>query len=119
MVDCSIPQIAGLTVQNILFEPFPERLLIREAHPDFLHGFSLQKRKNRKHIFRIFVRRMCFLLMFDEKSGFGTLEGQTLRFSLLLQALRNSDGDRDGGADHRVVAHAQEAHHFHVRGHGG
>ena len=23
MVDCSIPQIAGLTVQNILFEPFP------------------------------------------------------------------------------------------------
>ena len=57
--------------------------------------------------------------MFDEKSGFGTLEGQTLRFSPLLQALRNSDGDGDGGADHRVVAHAQEAHHLHVRGHGG
>lgn len=119
MVDCSIPQIAGLTVQNILFEPFPERLLIREAHPDFLHGFSLQKRKNRKHIFRIFVRKMCFLPMFDEKSGFGTLEGQTLRFSLLLEALRNSDGDRDGGTDHRVVAHAEEAHHLNVRGHGG
>ena len=119
MVDCSIPQIAGLTVQNILFEPFPERLLIREAHPDFLHGFSLPIRKNRKHIFRIFVRRMCFLLMFDEKSGFGTLEGQTLRFSLLLQALRNSDGHRDGGADHGVVAHAQEAHHLNVRGHRG
>ena len=48
---------------------------------------------------------MCFLPMFDEKSGFGTLEGQTLRFSLLLQALRNSDGDGDGGTDHRVVAH--------------
>ena len=57
--------------------------------------------------------------MFDEKSGFGTLEGQTLRFSLLLEALRNSDGDRDGGADHGVVAHAQEAHHFHVGRHGG
>ena len=45
MVDCTIPQIAGLTVQNILFDPFPERLLIREAHPDFLHGFPLQIRK--------------------------------------------------------------------------
>ena len=77
MVDCSVPQIAGLTVQNILFEPFSERLLIREAHPDFLHGFSLQKRKNRKHIFRIFVRKMCFLLMFDKKSGFGTFECKT------------------------------------------
>ena len=57
--------------------------------------------------------------MFDEKSGFGTLEGQTLRFSLLLQALRNSDGHGDGGADHRVVAHAQGAHYLHVRVHGG
>ncbi len=72
MVDCSIPQIAGLTVQNILFDPSLERLLIREAHPDFLHGFSLQKRKNRKHIFRLFVRKMCFLPMFDEKISFGT-----------------------------------------------
>ena len=45
MVDCSVPQIAGLTVQNILFEPFSERLRIREAHSDFLHGFSLQIRK--------------------------------------------------------------------------
>ena len=45
MVDCSVPQIAGLTVQNILFEPFSERLRIREAHSDFLHGFSPQIRK--------------------------------------------------------------------------
>ena len=37
----------------------------------------------------------------------------------LLQALRNSDGHRDGGADHRVVAHAEEAHHLNVRGHRG
>lgn len=43
--------------------------------------------------------------MFDEKSDFGTLEGQTLRFSLLLEALRDGDRDRDGGTDHRVVAH--------------
>ena len=51
MVDCSIPQIAGLTVQNILFEPFPERLLIREAHPDFLHGFSQKKtQKQEAHL---------------------------------------------------------------------
>ena len=40
------------------------------------------------------------------------------KFSL-LQALGHRDGHGDGGADHRVVAHAQEAHHFHVRGHGG
>lgn len=31
----------------------------------------------------------------------------------LLQALRNSDGHGDGGTDHRIVAHAEEAHHFH------
>ena len=37
----------------------------------------------------------------------------------LLEALRDGDGDRDGGADHGVVAHTQEAHHLHVRGHGG
>ena len=48
---------------------------------------------------------MCFLPMFDEKSGFGTLEGQTLRFSLLLQALRNSDGHGDGGADQCAGRH--------------
>ena len=38
---------------------------------------------------------------------------------LLLPALGNSHSHGDGGADHRVVAHAQEAHHFHVGGHGG
>ena len=38
---------------------------------------------------------------------------------LLLQALRDGDSHRDGRADHRVVAHAEEAHHLHVRGHGG
>ena len=119
MVDCSVPQIAGLTVQNILFEPFSERLRIREAHPDFLHGFSQKKRKNRKHIFRIFVRKMCFLPMFDEKSGFGTFEGQNRRFSLLLQALGDRNCHSDGRADHRVIAHAEEAHHLHVRGHRG
>ena len=34
------------------------------------------------------------------------------RFFLLL-ALGNSHGDSDSRADHGVVAHAQEAHHFH------
>ena len=38
---------------------------------------------------------------------------------LLLQAFGHSDSYRDGRADHRVVAHAEEAHHLHVRGHGG
>ena len=33
----------------------------------------------------------------------------------LLQALGNGHGDCDGRADHGVVAHAEEAHHFHGR----
>ena len=40
------------------------------------------------------------------------------KFSL-LQALGHRDGHGDGGADHRVVAHAEEAHHLNVRGHRG
>ena len=39
----------------------------------------------------------------------------TLCIKKLLLALRNSHGHSDGGADHGVVAHAQEAHHFHGR----
>ena len=34
---------------------------------------------------------------------------------LLLPALGNSHSHSDGGADHGVVAHAQEAHHLHGR----
>ena len=33
----------------------------------------------------------------------------------LLQAVLDCDGNGDGGADHGVVAHAEEAHHLHVR----
>ena len=38
--------------------------------------------------------------------------------SLLLEALFNRDGNSDSGADHRVVAHADETHHLDVRGNG-
>ena len=34
---------------------------------------------------------------------------------LLLERFRDCNRDSDGGADHGVVAHAQEAHHFHVK----
>ena len=34
---------------------------------------------------------------------------------LLLQRFLNSNGHTDSSADHGVVAHAQEAHHFHVK----
>ena len=47
------------------------------------------------------LRKDCFL------RRFGKL--------FLLQALRNGDGHGNGGADHRVVAHAEEAHHLNVR----
>ena len=38
---------------------------------------------------------------------------------LLRQRLFQCHGHGHGCADHGVVAHAQEAHHLHVRGHGG
>ena len=38
---------------------------------------------------------------------------------LLFERLFDRDGDSDGCADHGVVAHAEEAHHLNVRGHGG
>ena len=55
----------------------------------------------------------------NEISAFLTFSGQNRVFLLLLQALRHGDSHRDGRADHRVVAHAEEAHHLDVRGHGG
>ena len=38
--------------------------------------------------------------------------------NLLLEAFFNRDGDGDSGADHRVVAHADESHHLDVRRNG-
>ena len=37
----------------------------------------------------------------------------------LLEGLFDRDSHRDGRADHRVVAHADEAHHLDVSGNGG
>ena len=37
----------------------------------------------------------------------------------VLLSFLNRNGHGDGRADHGVVAHAQEAHHFHVGRHGG
>ena len=40
-------------------------------------------------------------------------------FPLALQSLFHGHSHGNGSADHGVVAHAQEAHHFHVSGNGG
>ena len=40
-------------------------------------------------------------------------------FPLALQSLFHSHSHGNGSADHGVVAHAQEAHHFYVSGNGG
>ena len=77
MPDRAIPQVTGVYRPEYTLQALPEHLLIREAPPDFLHGFSLPIRKNRKHIFRIFVRRMCLLLILDEKSVLEPLKGKT------------------------------------------
>ena len=47
--------------------------------------------------------------------------GRFLEASKLRVLLRffDSDSHRDGRADHRVVAHADQPHHLNVRGHGG
>jgi len=37
----------------------------------------------------------------------------------LFEAFFHRDGDGHGSADHRVVAHADQAHHLYVRRHGG
>ena len=76
------------------------------------------KRKNRKHILTVFTERMCFLAFCLDK-GRETrplhLVFKSGLFTLLLQAFLNSNSHGDGRADHGVVAHAQEAHHFHVK----
>ena len=41
------------------------------------------------------------------------------RKDLALQSFLNSNSHGNGSADHGVVAHAQEAHHFHMGGDGG
>ena len=39
--------------------------------------------------------------------------------TLLFQCFFHGHSHGNGSADHRIVAHAQEAHHFHVSGDGG
>ena len=42
-----------------------------------------------------------------------------LVFTGLLQSFFHSNSNTNGHTDHGVVTCAQEAHHFHVSGHGG
>ena len=66
-----------------------------------------------------FFGRTCFLAFYLRKVGFELLRFKSRGLTLLLQRLFDSDSHSDGSADHGVVAHAQEAHHFYVRRDGG
>ena len=61
--------------------------------------------KNKKHTQPNFSGRMCFFVCYLGKES----------VPLLLQRLFNGHSHGNGSADHGVVAHAQEAHHFHVK----
>ncbi len=61
--------------------------------------------KNKKHIQPNFSGRMCFFACYLGKKS----------VPLLLQRFLNCNSHGNGSADHGVVAHAQEAHHFHVK----
>ena len=60
--------------------------------------------KNKKHIQPNFSGRMCFFACYLGKES----------VPLLLQRFLNSNSHGNGSTDHRIVAHAQEAHHFHA-----
>ena len=62
-----------------------------------------------------FFGRTCFLASFLRKVGFELLRFKSRGLTLLLQSLFHSHSHGNGSADHGVVAHAQEAHHFHVK----
>ena len=71
--------------------------------------------KNRKHIITVFTERMCFLASYLRKVGFELFRFKSRGLTLLLQRFLNSNSHGNGSADHGVVAHAQEAHHFYVK----
>ena len=62
-----------------------------------------------------FFGRTCFLASFLRKVGFELLRFKSRGLTLLLQRFLNSNSHGNGSADHGVVAHAQEAHHFHIK----
>ena len=65
-----------------------------------------------------FFGRTCFLAYYLRKVGFELLRFKSRGLPLLLQSLFHSHSHGNGSADHGVVAHAQEAHHFHMSGDG-
>ena len=52
------------------------------------------------------------LFSFCELRNLKLIRLKSKGFSLLLHSLFDCDGHGDGGADHGVVAHAEEAHHL-------
>ena len=88
----------------------------REAHLHFLHKRALQNAKTGSTSSLISQKGCASLHYFCEKWGFELFEVQIRGFTLLLQALLNSDSHGDGHADHGVVACAQEASEARFRG---
>jgi len=69
VMNCSIPQVSCLTIQDVFGKTVSESLFLWEAHPHFLHQKHPLKRKNRKHIMTLLESRMCFLVSFLRKVG--------------------------------------------------
>ena len=132
MVDRPLPQIALAAVQEICLTPLPECHRIRAYHSLFLHKAHLSFFPQKiRHITRIFIRNdvsdiFCFVRRdpYDSSITLMMILSQLipfkpLQFLQLLLSVLNSNGHGDGRADHGVVAHADQAHHLNVRGHGG
>ena len=62
-----------------------------------------------------FSGRTCFLVLFLRKVGFELFRFKSMGLTLLLQCFFHGHGHGNGSTDHGVVAHAQEAHHFHIK----
>ena len=102
-------------------ETFPLRhqrrrfhVLIRPAHPGIFLSYAearLSRRRAQKSKASVKARTPCWIRR-DQQPG---MPGGFL----FLQALVNRHGAGHGSADHGVVAHTHQAHHFHVGGYGG
>ena len=91
------------------FNTFPEK----KAHPHFLHQkpSKTQKTGSTSSLFSSRGRASFYHVCVRRKSEH--FQPQKQGFILLVQCFVNRDCDCNRCADHGVVAHAEEAHHFH------
>ena len=102
-------------------ETFPLRhqrrlfhVLIRPAHPGIFLSYAEAPAKPPKRSKKQGVRAFTDALL----DRTGSTARNTRRF-LISSSLVNRHGAGHGSADHGVVAHTHQAHHFHVGGYGG